>query len=128
MGLLVIGVKRKDPRLLKPWILLCLAYLSVNVLCLGIALFYSLPVEVASGNLLLLVALPNLFVGVLMWFCVYSHYKDLEEQAEDLAPPELETLCRQELSSAGARASTSERAMQRKMAALELELARYNLS
>ena len=40
----------------------------------------SLPVEVASGNLLLLVALPNLFVGVLMWFCVYSHYKDLEEQ------------------------------------------------
>ena len=40
----------------------------------------SLPVEVASGNLVLLVSLPNLYVGVLMWFCVYSHYKELEEQ------------------------------------------------
>ena len=54
--------------------------------------------------------------------------RQLSIQAEDLTPPELETLRRQELSSAGARAPTSERAMQRKMAALELELARYNLS
>ena len=40
----------------------------------------SLPVDSASGNLVLLVSLPNLFVGVLMWFCVYSHYKELEDQ------------------------------------------------
>ena len=43
----------------------------------------SLPVEVASGNFVLLVSLPNLYVGVLMWFCVYSHYKELEEQGRN---------------------------------------------
>ena len=43
----------------------------------------SLPVEVASGNLVLLVSLPNLYVGVLMWFCVYSHYKELVGQGHN---------------------------------------------
>ena len=44
----------------------------------------SLPVEVASGNFVLLVSLPNLYVGVLMWFCVFSHYKELEEQGRNI--------------------------------------------
>ena len=38
--LLVIGVKRKDPCLIKPWIALCFAYISAMVLSVGKALFY----------------------------------------------------------------------------------------
>ena len=38
--LLVIGVRRRDPCLLRPWIALCFAYLSITTLCVMKALFY----------------------------------------------------------------------------------------
>ena len=52
-------------------------------------------------------------------------------QNAELTPPELKVPPREELPSAmvaGLRMTSSERAMQRKMVALEMELAMYNLS
>ena len=51
-------------------------------------------------------------------------------QNAELTPPELKVPPREELPSApaGFRMTSSERAMQRKMVALEMELAMYNLS
>ena len=45
--LLVIGVRKRDPCLMRPWIALCFTYLSIMTLGVGKALFYrGVPVKV----------------------------------------------------------------------------------
>ena len=89
--LLLVGVLRREQRLMRPWIWFVLTFAALTSLAAAYALFHSIPVETTSATLTLLIALPALAVSIFNWFCVYSYYRELldEERQRQLKPPDI---------------------------------------